>query len=98
MGVGGGGKWLLFVLRKESRIGVVSAVWVEVLLGLMQSEGRDRSGMALECEQSPDIAKSCFLNIPLQERERRGGGCLACRSRSPYQQAELTSMVLTDPR
>lgn len=32
------GKWLLFVLRKESRIGIMFAVWAEVLVGFMQSE------------------------------------------------------------
>lgn len=69
----GVGRWLLFALRKESRIGIVSAVWVGVLLGLMGSEGRNQSEMALEGELSPDIAKSCFLNTPLQEREEEGG-------------------------
>lgn len=69
VGVGG---WLLFAVRKESRIGIVSAVWVGVLLGLIGSEGGNQSEMALEGELSPDIAKSCFLNTPLQEREEEG--------------------------
>lgn len=51
----------------------MSAVWVGVLLGLMRSEGGNQSGMTLEGELSPDKAKSCFLNIPLQEREEEEG-------------------------